>query len=51
MLDSGCGCDLVSVESIARLRKYATKAIQENMFTTANGITAVDKPISMEIPN
>ena len=50
MLDSGCGCDLVSVESIARLRMYVTKAIQEKMFSTANGITAAEKQISMEIP-
>ena len=36
MFDSGCGCDLVSAESIARLRMYVTKAIQEKMFSTAN---------------
>ena len=40
MLDSGCGCDLVSAESIARLRMYVTKAIQEKMFSTANDISA-----------
>ena len=50
MIDSGCGCDLVSAEWIARLHMYVTKAIQEKLFSTANGITAADKQVSMEIP-
>ena len=50
MLDSGCGCDLVSAESIAKLRKFIKKSKHEKVFATANGLTIADEEISMFIP-
>ena len=50
MLDSGCGCDLVSTGSIAKIRKFAKKSKSEKVFATANGLTIADEEISMNIP-
>ena len=41
MLDSGCGCDLVSAESIAKLKEFVRKAKSERIFATANGLFLV----------
>ena len=37
MLYSGCGCVLVSVESVARLRKFVTKAMLAKQFALQTG--------------
>merc|ERR1712020_140245 len=39
MMDTGCGCDLVSVSAIAKLRDYIIKAKEAKTFSTANGLT------------
>ena len=37
MLDSGCGCDLVSTESIAKINKFKKKSKREKMFPLLMG--------------
>ena len=50
MMDTGCGHDIVSTESIARLRQHITQAKEPKIFSTANDFTTADKTILMRIP-
>ena len=49
-MDTGCGHDLVSTESIAKLRDHVTFAKEAKVFATANNLTTADKTIMMRIP-
>ena len=39
LVDTGCGCDLVSKEHTAAIRIWVRKAVHPRTFQTANGVT------------
>ena len=49
MLDSGCGHDLVSVESAVAPRQCLRKLDEPKWFSTANGTTQADTVIDLDI--
>ena len=50
MFDSGCGNDLVSIESVAALRDNLRQLQEPKWFATANGTTQANKVIDLDIP-
>ena len=50
MLDTGCGNDLVSLRSVAKLAKHVRDAANPLTFNTANGLTKGLKDIMMSVP-
>ena len=50
MFDSGCGNDLVSIESVAALRDHLRPLQEPKWFATANGANQANKRIDLYIP-
>ena len=50
MFDSGCGNDLVSIESVAALRDHLRPLQEPKWFATANGANQANKVIDLDIP-
>ena len=50
MFDSGCGKDLVSIESVAALRDHLRPLQEPKWFATANGANQANKIIDLDIP-
>ena len=50
MFDSGCGNDLVSIESVAALRDHLRPLQEPKWFATANGANQANKIIDLDIP-
>ena len=50
MFDSGCGNDLVSIESAAALRDNLRQLSEPKWFATANGANQANKVIDLGVP-
>ena len=50
MFDSGCGNDLVSIESVAALRDNLRQLSEPKWFATANGANQANKVIDLDVP-
>ena len=50
MFDSGCGNDLVSIESVAALRDHLRPLQEPKWFAIANGANQAHKVIDLDIP-
>lgn len=43
LIDTGCGCDLISKSQVASARRWIRQAAKSRTFQTANGVTTADR--------